>query len=391
VFGGFRRLIAFGDTWVWDGDAWREHMGANPSPRLFACADLDAARGMVVLFGGELNGDRFDETWEFDGTDWALRTPAVAPRARFGATLCSDSSGRSLLFAGQMVQPSRGPVDLADLWAWDGTTWTSVPTPAAPPARLMHAAAFDTRRGRLVVFGGLTAAGSAFGDTWEFDGSRWSLAATSGPLPSHGNSMVFDPVRGRCVLLGLHTGVMEWDGATWSVVEPPIPPPGAWRPSGASMLAYDPGRRSLVAFGDERFSATWEFALDANRARLSSYGVASCSSVLLTTVSSTRPVLGTARFPLRFAHTVSGAPGAVVFDLTARSQSIQPGCSLYVSGLGPALLATSDPEGVTRVDLAIPNLPSLAGWEFYAQCVSIGGPVAGQFALSSGVGIRVGW
>jgi hypothetical protein len=46
--------------------------------------------------------------------------------------------------------------------------------------------------------------------------------------------------------------------------------------------------------------------------------------------------------------------------------------------------------GVSSVDLTIPNLPSLAGWEFYGQCVSIGGPFAGLFALSSGAGIRVG-
>jgi hypothetical protein len=97
------------------------------------------------------------------------------------------------------------------------------------------------------------------------------------------------------------------------------------------MLAYDPARRSLVAFGDERYSATWEFALDANRARLRSYGVASCSPGFLTSISSTRPVLGTARFPLRFARTVPGSPGAVVFDLSAHAQSIQPGCFLYVS------------------------------------------------------------
>jgi hypothetical protein len=47
-----------------------------------------------------------------------------------------------------------GPV--ADRWEWDGTTWTNVAQPIAPPPRSAHALVADDARGRLLLFGGLS-------------------------------------------------------------------------------------------------------------------------------------------------------------------------------------------------------------------------------------------
>ncbi|MEZ5962794.1 MAG: hypothetical protein R3F56_03005 [Planctomycetota bacterium] len=345
---------------------------------------------MVVLFGGTDGSSLLDETWEFDGRDWRRLTPAIAPVARVGATLCFDSTqGRCLLFGGT-AQGTYGPYDLDDLWAWDGATWTRLGVTAGPMPRHSHAAAYDVRRGRLVVVGGGELSSRRFADTWEFDGTRWQSAAV-GPATDLNASMVFESERNRCVILGLYVGHMEWDGSVWRVVEPPTPRPDSWRPSGLSTLAYDSFSKTIVAFGDERYSVTWEYALDLRRARLRSFGVTTCApATTLSLVSSGRPVLGTTALPLRFQYAAPNAVGVVQFDFEPRQLAINSRCYLYVPGSGPALPTVADAFGRCSVGISIPYLTSLVGWEFYAQLASTGGPAFDRWAMSSGVGILVG-
>lgn len=393
LFGGIRGFIVLDETWRWDGDRWMQvPVLSSPSARYDCCSAFDSRRGVVVLFGGTLDGSNFDEVWEFDGRDWSLRTASRTPVARHGATLDFDrASGRCLLFGGRAFSPT-GPYDLDDLWAWDGRDWTQIPQPTLRPrARAGHSAAWDSARSRLVVFGGNNLFAGELADTWEYDGTRWTHVASSGPPAAQRTHMVFEPIRNRCVLVGLYAGHMEWDGMVWHAVAPPTPRPDSWQPSWLSALAYDPVSRSIVSFGNQRHSSTWEYGLDPLRARLRSFGVTSCSPVPpFTLVSSDRPVLGAAALPLRFQYAAPHAPGAVLFDLAPRPQAINTRCSLYVPGVGPVLLVSSDGNGRSSVDISIPNLPSLVGWEFYAQLVSTHGPAFDRWALSSGVGIQVG-
>jgi hypothetical protein len=86
------------------------------------------------------------------------------------------------LFGGQ-----DGPTGaaLGDTWMYDGTGWTLVAT-AGPPPRFRHAMA--ALRGRLVVFGGMSASGP-LGDTWTFDGNSWTQVGGTGPSPRQGHAM----------------------------------------------------------------------------------------------------------------------------------------------------------------------------------------------------------
>lgn len=60
-----------GDTWRWSGGTWTKVAVAGPSSRLRAAMALDAARGRVVLYGGQTTaGVTLADTWEFDGTAW---------------------------------------------------------------------------------------------------------------------------------------------------------------------------------------------------------------------------------------------------------------------------------------------------------------------------------
>jgi hypothetical protein len=58
---------AYGDTWAWDGEYWRQLSDMGPSPRAFAALCYDRARERGVLFGGRLPGmsQGPNDTWEF--------------------------------------------------------------------------------------------------------------------------------------------------------------------------------------------------------------------------------------------------------------------------------------------------------------------------------------
>src|SRR5262245_51761016 len=77
-------------------------------------------------------------------------------------------------------------------------TWTNV-TPGPGP-RTEHAMAYDSTRGVSVVFGGYQF--GRLGDTWEWDGSEWTLRTTVGPSPRNELAMAYDSARGVCVLFG---------------------------------------------------------------------------------------------------------------------------------------------------------------------------------------------
>ena len=55
----------------------------SPPARDSHARAYDSARGVVVLFGGELyGGDFFNDPWEYDGTDWTRVPTENRPSAR---------------------------------------------------------------------------------------------------------------------------------------------------------------------------------------------------------------------------------------------------------------------------------------------------------------------
>ena len=111
----------------------------------------DSARGRVVLFGG-YGGSVLADTLEWDGNAWAQRAPSTSPPAREGHAMAYDSArGRVVLFGGE----SFPALEYADTWEWDGNTWAvRASAGATPRERIGHAMAYDSARGRVVLFGG---------------------------------------------------------------------------------------------------------------------------------------------------------------------------------------------------------------------------------------------
>src|SRR5262249_24290147 len=152
------------------------------------------------LFGGSRNGE-YDDTWEWDGKTWTFLQPASMPPALADAAMAYDSTrGVAVLFGGGTAASTQ----TQQTWEWNGTTWTQVcaKSPCAnaiPPARFGARLAFDTARGKSVLFGGMTCQTvgcSTFIDTWECDGASWrSPTPATSPLSRSLPSLAYDPVR----------------------------------------------------------------------------------------------------------------------------------------------------------------------------------------------------
>ena len=245
---------------------WRKRSGM-PSPRRKHAMAYDSARGRAVLFGGQVVeddgglGPALGDTWEWDGSSWRqiLTAPESTPAARIDHAMAYDSArGRVVLFGGSSTGRER------DTWEWDGTTWSriDIPEARAPTPRAEHQMAYDARRRQIVVFGGSTDDDSTPQDTWTYNGSAWTQIITpEADTPAggfFGMSLAYDPTRETVVLwriAGAYSQTWDFDGAAWT--ERPIPSID-FRPEDDinGLIVFDAARQTLVCLAEDT-AWTW--------------------------------------------------------------------------------------------------------------------------------------
>jgi len=201
LFGGTRALPPFylADTWEWDGTNWIPISASGPPPRTWHALAYDSQRNRTVLFGGYaiLAAPPVD-TWEWDGTNWTLAATSGVT-SRNGLAMAFDSlRARTVLFGGRTDFFS--PVQLSDTREWDGSAWIQLGSGSMPAPRSFHAMAFDG--GNVLLFGGNDGGAGVFGDTWAWNGISWNQVMLAGPSPRYWHAMAYDSVRGRTVLFG---------------------------------------------------------------------------------------------------------------------------------------------------------------------------------------------
>lgn len=136
----------------------------------------DSVRGMTVLFGGYdvVSGYSLGDTWEWDGTGWVQRTAQTSPPARSMHAMAYDPArGVTVLLGGT---GNYGHLD--DTWEWDGVDWVQRTPLASPSVRYSSAMAFDGTRGVTVLFGGGYYSGGFryLNDTWQYGSSlHWTV------------------------------------------------------------------------------------------------------------------------------------------------------------------------------------------------------------------------
>lgn len=275
VYGGVVELeprVLAGTDELWalqfgDSTTWRHVIASGDSTdnRYGAALVRDPIDGSILLLGGADSegpaapGDVFRFT-ESPAPTWSRVVPARSPsrvRTR-GATAYDPRRNQFMIFGGHTHLDQ---LDVDILSMRPTPNWTALSRDSLPSERFGQAMAMDSKRDRLVIFGGVSSAGY-LGDVWAAPLSspeNWLPLATAGaaPPPRHEPVMVYDPLRDRMVAFAGWTYPDHYFDDTWLLaldheptwvqVEPEGGPPPGRR---AHAAVYDPLRdRMLVFFG----------------------------------------------------------------------------------------------------------------------------------------------
>lgn len=174
------------------------------------------------------------------------------------ATAYDSERGRVVMFGGRDAVG-----ELQDVWEWDGVRWDQIFVEGdVPSPRAGHAMAFDAARGQTVMFGGLTIDGSLSDETWLWNGAAWVRAniATT-PAARRYQRMAYFPERGTVIMFGGLSAtelndVWEWNGFAWvEVVAGGARPPARWD----HAMAYNPNAGELYVYGGRALTPKADF------------------------------------------------------------------------------------------------------------------------------------
>ena len=167
-------------TWTWNGSQWALVSTSGPAPRFNFSMTYDTVRQRVVLFGGsDANLNEFGDTWEWDGTQWThVSDQDILPRGEFGIVFAGGMN-RTVMFGG--LTESESGSTIAGMQTWDGSTWKSVQTKlSGVPAMRNPGVCYDSKRDRIVMFGGETGNGN-----YDFVNTTWEWVPEPVPLSLH--------------------------------------------------------------------------------------------------------------------------------------------------------------------------------------------------------------
>lgn len=245
-------------TWYWNGTQWTRPAVGN-GPGLPGTQVYDSWRGRTLQFGGALGyGIEHDILWA-RGSNGLWTSLGQGPQARHLHASAFDSRrGRLIVFGGCDTEPGGGSnylVDAHTTWEWDGQTWHSFPSPSPqwsqlgfPVGRVQAAMAHDRTRDRCVLFGGNFGYGHPMpsgyqNDTWEWNGSTWTrMQPVHVPPAVEAPSLWYDAASGMCMLWA--NGLWSWNGVDWQAQPAPA------LPAPIATVAFDPSREVLVCFSN---------------------------------------------------------------------------------------------------------------------------------------------
>ncbi|MCB9936171.1 MAG: hypothetical protein H6840_10810 [Planctomycetes bacterium] len=180
-----KRTVAFDldtqDTWEFSGGKWTKlTTRSKPEKRENAQVAFDAARGVVVLYGGmDKAGANLNDTWEYNGKDWIQKTTTAQPIAGAGCMAYDPRAKACVLHTGAGNET----------WTYDGKDWTRKQTANSPGARNYASACYDPIGERVLLYGG-SKGGGVNHELWAFDGADWTLLETEGELSRQNGSFI---------------------------------------------------------------------------------------------------------------------------------------------------------------------------------------------------------
>ena len=216
-----------GDPWQWNGFGWTT-LGTIASPVAQGYSTLTSlGDDRWALYGGLSADDALSDLHIFDGATWR-RVSAPGPGISWGHAAVFD--GQRVLFSGGTSEPQFLDTGARDtLWAFDGAQSSEILSQPSPGARTQHVAAYDPARQRTILHGGTrrTFYGPVFndaeplGDTWAFDGNGWTQLQSDAPSLIDA-AATYDRRRGRVMMFGgISTSIFpvdtlyQWERDRW--------------------------------------------------------------------------------------------------------------------------------------------------------------------------------
>jgi len=234
-------------TYEWDGTNWSNVKLVSADTRVFGAAmAFDAGRNQTTLFGGSpVAGLPVNDTWVYNQQNWFSLSDGSRPAARSLYAFVTDPVNNTIWLYGGSDQA----IVYSDLWRYDNGQWQQVTDATTPTTCLTPSAAFDTDRNKLVMV-------CANADLWEFDGTTWTshTGLKHSPSTHVWQSVTYDPTIKKTVLFGGFTGQSTtccysnetwlWDGTSWT--QQKNHPPTA---RALTMMWYDPNLKKDVIYG----------------------------------------------------------------------------------------------------------------------------------------------
>lgn len=388
---GTNRLVMYGglsstpsqalsDTWAFT-TSWTQLSPAGGAPPRWGHQMVtNTTTGNLVTFGGRsptISG-LANDTYEWNGTAWIAVPTPNAPAARFLYGMAYDAArGVVVMFGGRT---SLGTSN--ETWEYDGITWQQIATVNAPAAREEMGMVYDVSLQRTILFGGCNeGTGTIYGDTWRYDGNNWvEVAATGSPSPRFRGVMEYDSQRSRSVYFGGYDGSLqrnetyEYSNGAWNLVTNGATPPTS---TTEQTAGYDPVRRKLTMFGG--FGTTfnnenWQFTGNTS-GLFTLYGVGCDLTSGAVALMGSTPNINTT-LNLTFSNLGTAQSVLVALGFSDQSWSGLPlPFDLGLIGLaGCNLLAAADivdirlaAAGTATYSVALPNQLSLVNQSLYVQ------------------------
>src|SRR6266851_7689552 len=215
----------------WNGTAWTIQStpspGQSPSLLSVSCTSSSACIASGNYTDSSGAGVTLAEQW--NGTKWTVKSTPNPPGSQFAflnSVWCSSSSACTAV--GASFDSSGAASTLAE--RWDGSKWTLQATSNVPGGRggLLIGVACPGASACIAVGYGFDASGTlvTLGQGW--DGTQWSVQPTANPEGSRGAQLmgVACISTSSCMSVGQSTGgtlAERWDGTAWRITPTPNP------------------------------------------------------------------------------------------------------------------------------------------------------------------------
>ncbi len=215
VFGGRAAGATLTDTWEYGAGGWRQAQMIGPPASVHSAAAYDAGAGGILLHFVTDDDRAQPTTARWTGATWSIvgRGPAAELP---DALLSSDDTHRALLLT---VKPTDvNDHFIAALFTWGDSSWRALATSGAAPQFSPHAPAARTRDG-VLVYAGFEPDQRVH--VWHLDETTWHTFDGAMPPRRRGTAMAYDASRGVVVLHGGFDGTTtlddtwEWDHVAW--------------------------------------------------------------------------------------------------------------------------------------------------------------------------------